>query len=169
MRVNLIKLVHVARRKLSLDDDTYRVMLSEIVPGKTSCRDMTVPELERVLKAMQERGFKRTPGPVKTGSKSAPIVADKIRVIWQIMHEQGFTDDASPAALDAFVMRSTKQKNGGMGVARISWLRGDQASKVLESLKRWHMRCMLEKLPESVTKPTYNRVCERYQALRNVR
>jgi len=169
MRVNLIKLIHVARRKLTLDDDTYRVMLSEIVPGKTSCRDMTAPELEKVLKAMQARGFKRVSSPAKTGIKPAPVVADKIRVIWQIMHEQGFTDDASPAALDAFVMRSTKQKNGGMGVARLGWLRGDHASKVLESLKRWHVRCMLEKLPNRDTKTTYNHVCERYQALRKVK
>lgn len=34
IRANLIKLIHVARRKLALDDETYRSVLSGVVPGK---------------------------------------------------------------------------------------------------------------------------------------
>ena len=50
-RANLIRLIHVARRALALDDDTYRVMIGRVVPGKTSCRDLKPAELERVLHA----------------------------------------------------------------------------------------------------------------------
>lgn len=34
MRANTIKLIHVARRSLGLDDETYRSMLASVVPGK---------------------------------------------------------------------------------------------------------------------------------------
>lgn len=158
-RANLIKLIHVARRELALDDDTYRVMIGRVVPGKTSCRDLKPAELERVLQAMQEQGFKR-----RQPSRTVPAgVTDKIRVIWRIMHREGHVTDGSDKALDAFVQRTTRVKNGGAGVARLAWLRGDQASVVLESLKRWHMRCMLERLPDTGIRRTYERVCELYK------
>lgn len=44
MRANTIKLIHVARRSLGLDDETYRAMLGSIIPGKISCRDMSQSE-----------------------------------------------------------------------------------------------------------------------------
>ncbi|EFY6253291.1 regulatory protein GemA, partial [Shigella sonnei] len=37
-RTSLIKLIHVARRDLQLDDDTYRAFLVQHT-GKTSCRE----------------------------------------------------------------------------------------------------------------------------------
>ncbi|EGE4001738.1 regulatory protein GemA, partial [Shigella flexneri] len=36
---SLIKLIHVARRDLQLDDDTYRTFLVQCT-GKTSCREL---------------------------------------------------------------------------------------------------------------------------------
>ncbi len=161
-RANLIKLNHVAKRKLALDDDTYRAFLSGVVSGKTSCRAMRISELEAVLKALEERGFKKTklsrPQP-----KAAPVVTDKIRVIWLIMRRQGFVFDGTDTALNAFVKRTTSIRNGGEGVARLEWLRGDQASTVLESLKRWHMRCMQEKLPAKGYGLSYERTCDLYR------
>jgi Mu-like prophage protein gp16 len=160
-RANLIKLIHVAKRKLALDDDTYRAFLAGVVPGKTSCRTMRLSELESVLKALEEKGFKKGK-PSLPHPKAAPAVTDKIRVIWGIMYRQGFVFDGTDAALNAFVKRITSIRNGGEGVARLEWLRGDQASTVLESLKRWHMRCMREKLPAKGYGLSYERTCEQY-------
>ncbi|HGC4094660.1 TPA: phage protein GemA/Gp16 family protein, partial [Escherichia coli] len=56
-RTSLIKLIHVARRELQLDDDTYRAFLMQKT-GNISCRELTVTQLEQVLDAMKERGFK---------------------------------------------------------------------------------------------------------------
>ncbi|HHI2407801.1 TPA: phage protein GemA/Gp16 family protein, partial [Escherichia coli] len=53
-RTSLIKLIHVARRDLQLDDDTYRAFLVQCT-GKTSCRELSVAQLEQVLDAMKER------------------------------------------------------------------------------------------------------------------
>lgn len=162
-RTNLIKLIHVAKRKLGLDDETYRAAIAGVVPGKTSCRDMKIGELEQVLKALENKGFKKAKSARLSQPKAAPAITDKIRVIWSVMFLQGFVNDNSDAALNAFIRRTTRIKNGGEGVAKLEWLRGDQASNVLESLKRWHMRCMLERLPDLGIKPTYDRVCDRYK------
>jgi phage gp16-like protein len=160
MRANTIKLIHVARRSLGLDDDTYRQFLSTVVPGKNSCRDMTEKQLQTVFDALKERGFK----PVsKAKPKALSAVVSKIRMVWSVMHRQGFVTSNDDSALDGYVKRITRQKNGGEGVAKLNWLRDENATVVLESLKRWHMRCMLERLPNSGLKPTYERTCERYQ------
>uniref|UniRef100_UPI0005532B05 phage protein GemA/Gp16 family protein n=1 Tax=Edwardsiella tarda TaxID=636 RepID=UPI0005532B05 len=57
MRSNAIKLIHVARRTLGLDDETYRAMLATVIPGKSSCRDMSLQELKKVINALEDKGF----------------------------------------------------------------------------------------------------------------
>ncbi|BBQ83913.1 gp16 family protein [Kluyvera cryocrescens] len=164
MRANTIKLIHVARRTLGLDDETYRVFLSTVVPGKSSCRDMSSAQLQAVLDALKERGFK----PVSSKPKAPSGIAGKIRAVWFTMFNQGFVTSNDTAAIDAYVKRITRQQNGGEGVAKLNWLRDEKARTVLESLKRWHMRCMLERLPDTGIKPIYDRVCERYQIMLNI-
>lgn len=159
MRANTIKLIHVARRSLGLDDETYRVFLGSVVPGKSSCRDMNATQLQAVLDALKARGFK----PVSSRPKQPSAIAGKIRAVWFTMHNHGFVASNDAAAIDAYVKRITRQQNGGEGVAKLNWLRDEKARMVLESLKRWHMRCMLERLPNTGIKPTYDSVCERYQ------
>ncbi|ENU5203608.1 phage protein GemA/Gp16 family protein, partial [Escherichia coli] len=48
MRGKLISAIHVAKRELALDDETYTFVLLAAT-GKTSCRDMSADELSRVL------------------------------------------------------------------------------------------------------------------------
>ncbi|STE16817.1 regulatory protein GemA [Citrobacter sp. wls718] len=161
MRANTIKLIHVARRSLGLDDETYRVFLGSVVPGKRSCRDMSTTQLQAVLDALKERGFR----PVSSRHKASSGIAGKIRAVWFAMHTQGFVTSNDNAAIDSYVKRITRQQNGGEGVAKLNWLRDEKARTVLESLKRWHMRCMLEHLPDNGLKPTYDAVCARYQKM----
>lgn len=165
MRADLIRLIHVARRELHLDDETYRAALVAAVPGKTSCRDMSLTELETVLAAFKARGFKRRLKPVNRGIKSASIPA-KIRVIWQMMHRQGFIASGDAQALNAWVQRQTGKINGGIGVAQLAWLNRDTslATAVLESLKQWHRRCMLADLPPGKVSRGYENLCAFYQA-----
>ncbi|WP_158302320.1 hypothetical protein [Sodalis glossinidius] len=48
-------------------------------------------------------------------------------------------------------------------MAQLAWLNQDSALavKVLESLKCWHWRCMLAKLPPGTAVESYTRVCDR--------
>lgn len=63
-RNDLIKRIHVLKRELSLDDDTYRMVLSNIT-GKLSCKDiMSIEELNLVcvsLSKMKDNRGSRQP------------------------------------------------------------------------------------------------------------
>lgn len=147
-RVPLIKLIHVARRKLQLDDDTYRSVLMRIT-GKQSCRELKVGQLEEVLKALEDKGFKRTRPRSAVRRQRETDVSAKVRGIWQQMHKDGFTHDGSDIALDAFVAKMTIKTNDGQGIASLAWCRGDDLLMVLESLKQWHIREMKAVLASS--------------------
>lgn len=134
-RPRLIKLIHVARRELQMDDDTYRLMLAGMkgLDGATSTADLSVPNLYRVLEQLKKKGFKVRPS--KKGKR--PMAADpqskKIRSLWLQLHERGAVRDPSEEALAKFVQGMTH-------VAALQWLSSDQARQVIESLKRWLQR-----------------------------
>src|SRR5690606_17127052 len=65
-RKRLIKLIHVARRELGMQDEDYRAMLAAMpaLGGKTSSADLGIKGLEIVMRALKARGFKvRSNGP----------------------------------------------------------------------------------------------------------
>ncbi|MDB6374902.1 gp16 family protein [Photorhabdus bodei] len=146
----LIRLIHIAKTKLKLDDDTYRAALASTT-GKMSCCDMSHAELKQVYAAFVERGFKRRFKPhhqrVKSDSTGRVRTAEisKIRAIWITMHQQGFVHDGSESALNKFVMRQTAKINGE-GVAEVGWLTPTLIYPVIESLKKWHLRLMTESM-----------------------
>jgi len=144
-RQRLIRLIHVGKRELGLDDDIYRALLMGSVQ-KDSTSAMSVPELERVLAHMKKSGFTvRHKSPKDRprdsahppGGLSRNIAQDaqskKIRALWLSMHEMGAVRDCSEAALGAYVKRITR-------LDALQWLDGDQASRVIETLKKWQVR-----------------------------
>jgi phage gp16-like protein len=137
-RLPLIKLIHVARRELRMDDDTYRLMLAGMkgLDGATSTADLSVPNLVRVLEQLKQRGFKVHP----KNAQQRPMAADgpsrKIRSMWLTLHGLGAVRDPSEEALAKFVLSMT-------GVAALQWLTGPQASRVIENLKQWQQRVEL--------------------------
>ncbi|EJG5922339.1 DUF1018 domain-containing protein [Salmonella enterica] len=162
-RASLITLIHVARRELRLDEDTYKDAL-HTATGKTSCRDMTQAELSKALAAFEKCGFKVRSKPQNRALKPATVTA-KIRAIWRLMHVQGFLGSDSEAALNAWVRKQTASANGGEGVANYQWLERESAlaSDVLERLKRWHRREMLRSLGLSEReKISYDQTCKRF-------
>ncbi|ECO5043244.1 DUF1018 domain-containing protein [Salmonella enterica] len=164
-RASLITLIHVAKKDLRLDTDTYHDALRAAV-GKTSCRDMSLLELSKVLATFKKRGFKVHSKPQNRALKPATVTA-KIRAIWRLMYAQGFLSSDSEAALNGWVRKQTAPQNGGEGVANYQWLEREPAlaSDVLERLKRWHRREMLRSLGLSEReKISYNQVCQRFAA-----
>ncbi|HHP0485778.1 TPA: gp16 family protein [Vibrio harveyi] len=176
-RNQLIKLIHVAKRELGLDDETYRLSLESEI-GKTSCSKMTIHELESTLSMLQAKGFRLKPrktfkGRLSAKSGSCATTINKITAIWITMAKQGFIHDGSASALDAYVRRMT-HRNEGNGVDHVAWCTPNQAQVVLESLKNWHSRVMLDAMkkmevpyPQHSPK-TYNTICETYSDVMEV-
>lgn len=145
----LIKLIHTAKRQLCIDDETYRALLIAETK-KNSCSKMLKNELEKVYEAMKNKGFNYT------GTKKGHItpmvkVSDrrndinKIRAIWITMGQQGFIFDSRDKALDKYVERMTKTSTGGLGIKTLGWLDSYLAQHVLESIKKWHLRVVIER------------------------
>ena len=153
-RNQLIQLIHVAKRELGLDDDVYRLLL-ESNTAKTSCKSMSIKELESVLSTLENKGFKRKASSNKKSfkrrlsAKSGKVKTDvnKITAIWITMAKQGFVRDGSASALDAYVRRMT-HRNSGEGVDHVAWCSTNQAYQVLEALKSWHRRVMIDYMDE---------------------
>lgn len=124
-RNRLIAAVHAAARKAGLDQDAYRDTLERIT-GKRSAAAMTRAELGRVLDRIN--GLPEAARP----TDRRPHLP-KIRALWWDLYWMGAIDQPGADALSAFVARQT-------GVARIEWLRADQAHRVIEALKDWLTR-----------------------------
>jgi len=154
-RQGLIRLVHVAKRDLALDDETYRAMLVAVT-GEASSADLSVPQLQRVLDHMKRSGFTvRHKSPKDRprdsahppGELSRRIAQDaqskKIRALWLSLHDMGAVRDCSEAALGAYVKRITH-------CDALQWLDADQASRVIETLKKWQFRIQQQTRPKQV-------------------
>lgn len=145
----LIRLIHIAKGQLKIDDETYRTKLDALT-GKTSCAAMTLDQLNAVYQSFKDAGFKRKFNKSTGGARVNPNARGEskaaeipvIRAIWTTMHAQGFVRDGSEASLNGYVKRMTFKLNGGRGagVAEVGWLDGRLAAQVLETLKNWHLR-----------------------------
>lgn len=175
----LLTLVHVGRRELGLDDEDYRALL-ESVTGARSAKGLKAAQLEDVVKAMKDLGFKVKGGPTSRRSppSSAHVQAPevrKLRAIWITMYQDGLLHDGSDDALGSFIRKMTANANGGVGINRAEWLTSAQAERVLEALKKWHIRLMTaaieargESVPETLShrpdaKPGYDLIRDAYE------
>lgn len=134
-RVRLIKLIHVARRELQMDDDTYRLMLAGMkgLGGATSTADLSVPNLYRVLEQLKQKGFKARPNKSAKRPPAADPQSRKIRSLWLTLRDLGVIRDPSEEALLKFVRGMTE-------VEALQWLTFEQASLVIEAMKKWIAR-----------------------------
>jgi len=143
-RQALIRVVHVAKRELGLDEEAYRDVLQSAT-GKRSTSDMAEFELRRLLDHLKTCGFK-----VKSARKSArkhDVPMDqheqsrKIRALWLQLADMGIIRDPSEAALCRWIKRETS-------VEAMAWLDVDQASRCIEKLKKWSQRIIWKREAE---------------------
>lgn len=132
-RAKAIQLIHIARNKLDVSDDAYRVMLQNLT-GKDSCSKMDDRQLANVLAHLRGRGFKISGKPREMPMADFPM-GRKIWVLWQDLAKVGLVRDKSQKALDAWLLGET-------GVARLIWLKQEpeQAHQAIEKLKQWLSR-----------------------------
>lgn len=91
VRLSLIKLIHVARRELRMDGDTFRLMLASMtgLEGATSSADLSIPDLQRVLEQLKQRGFTVRPKKVQQRPKADDGQSRKIRSLWLPLYGLG--------------------------------------------------------------------------------
>ncbi len=135
----LIKLIHIAKSKLNIDEMSYRLMLERLTK-KNSSKDMTIPELHIVLTELQKKGFKVT---TKKQLPTRTNIAKKIKVVWSQMAKEGIVRDGSLEALNSFarnVVNPILRKQGRVEILNVAALDNYYATLVLERLKKWQER-----------------------------
>lgn len=131
---HLKTLLHVGKKELGMDEETYRLMLVGVSkdPQRNSSSLLSLQELELAVDRMKASGFK-----VRATKKDRPQAGDdqskKIRSLWLQLHDLGSVRDPSEKALASFVLGQTQ-------VADLHWLSSKQAGALIERLKRWVAR-----------------------------
>ena len=137
-KLNLIKLIHVAKTKLGLDDDVYRDIL-ESTTGKTSSKLLTPAQLEAVLDRLKQLGFEVESN--KTGVKNLASDAQSklIRHLWLQLYHAGQVKNGSEKALAKFIENRVK-------VSALQFLSTESADMVINHLRQWCKRCGIERV-----------------------
>ncbi len=136
-RKSLLTKIHIAKKDLNLDDDTYRAMLMRIT-GKNSCKTMTIGELYKVLGSFESKGFKVKSKPFKKVTSKNNLVP-KMLAIWNDMYRNKIITDNSPQALTAFARKMINRKDNIL-ILNLQALNKDEAILVIETLKQWQKR-----------------------------
>jgi phage gp16-like protein len=129
--VRLKRLIQVGKKQLEMADESYRAMLKSVT-RKDSTKGMTVSELESVVSRLVRLGFRIKAKP-DDRVQAQDRQAKKIRALWLELATAKLVRDSSETALAAYVKRQT-------GVEALQWLSSEQASQVIEALKKWQGR-----------------------------
>lgn len=133
-----ITLIHVAKQKLGMDDDTYRDMLWTVARVKSST-ELDFAGRKKVLDHMKASGFKvispragTTPRPRSSADK-APMVA-KVRALLIAL------DNKPDAYADGMSRHMFK-------VDRFEWCTPQQLGKIIAALSYQQQRSVMENKP----------------------
>ncbi len=144
--LNQRKLIHVAKRQLGMDEETYREMLRNVA-GVSSSTELTLQMFQAVIDHLVSCGFKKTPGEYdysgfvaykekwrKTGMRpgmATPGQLASIEAAWDHMRwywapDEGFGN--RELALRGFLRKR-------FGASDLRFLNFDQAHGCIEALK----------------------------------
>lgn len=129
-RKTLTAKIHIAKKDLALDDETYRALLQSAV-GKDSCSKMTIPELCIVLSTMKQKGFK--PKATKFKSQKRPAPKPSKEVYLAKITALLTTHQLPPSYADGIAKKA-------FGVDFVHWLEVWQLQKVIQMLAVYDRR-----------------------------
>ena len=128
-----IRMIHVAKTKLNLDDERYRALLTGACGVESSKEIKTWKQYDAVMAAFAALGFdyktkKYRAGIAPPEGRNPKWISEKqeeyIRGLWRLVAR-----DKSDKARDSFIERIT-------GTAHIEWLRKYQATDVIVALRK---------------------------------
>ena len=138
----LLGKIAIAVKQLGLPDESLRDILHRRY-GVRSRTQLTEAQLGELVEHFKTLGF-REAAPQAQGRKAGRRTkadhpeARKMRALWLTLWHLGAVRDPSETALIAFAKRVTGGKLAG--ISAIQWIKGEQATAVIEALKDWAVR-----------------------------
>ncbi|NML88367.1 regulatory protein GemA [Sphingobium sp. TB-6] len=129
----LLAKVHLAKKQLGLDGDTYQGVLMRVA-GVTSAGSCTVPQLRLVVSDFERLGFSSKARKSSGAPRADHPVARKARTMWISLALLCAIDINPSAAIKsdkALEMFAKRQ----LGSEKLQWANQSQADKLIEALK----------------------------------
>lgn len=114
--------IHLAKKQLGLDDDTYRAILARVC-GVKSAADLNARQMPLVLQEFQRLGWK----PVKTNQGKRPNPAASKAALMGKIEAQLSTANRSWAYADGMAQHMFK-------VEKVDWLDEKQLLRLIQAL-----------------------------------
>ncbi|WP_454840983.1 gp16 family protein [Pseudomonas hormoni] len=116
--------IHIAKKDLGLDDETYRALLARVA-GVRSAKDLNPRQIGAVLAEFSRLGWESAPAK-KHGRKAPAAAPDRVKLVGKI---EAFLAEAkrSWAYADGMAMRMFQ-------VERVEWLDPAQLQKMVAAL-----------------------------------
>jgi phage gp16-like protein len=120
--------IHIAKKELALDDDTYRAMLQQVT-NHHSCADMYISDLYKVMEHLKKLGYK--PAARKFGKRPNPP-KDKEALMGKVealLADRGLHWNYAHAMAQRMFQ-----------VEKVDWLDRDQLWRLVASLQKHAQR-----------------------------
>lgn len=126
-RRTLIAKIHIAKKDLAMDDETYRDVLQRVT-GKDSCKNMSVAELKKVISDMKRLGFtpKQTAQSIQKHGRKPTTTEDRQALLSKV--------EAILADNDLHWHYAHAIGKQMFGVDFVHWLPADKLYKVVQAL-----------------------------------
>lgn len=125
--------IHIARKDLALDEDTYRAVLWTVSRVRSS-KDLDWTGRKKLLEHFRAKGWKPQPPKAARAAKPVPHGQDAlVKSLWNELHAAGKVRDPSDAALGSWLKRNRWPE-------RPEWLNARQVTRAIEALKKWLAR-----------------------------
>jgi phage gp16-like protein len=142
-----IKLIHIGRTALQMDEDSYRALIASKGNGATSSKSLTAPQRQAVLAHMKACGFKPKAQPGSAAARAngwarSPEVT-KLRALWWALADaQAVTRPESHQACDdainAWAVRQLS--TAAVPLEALRFASSEQMQALIEALKQWARR-----------------------------
>lgn len=142
-----IKLIHIGRSALQMDEDSYRALIARLGNGATSSKGLNAMQRRAVLDHMKLCGFKPRPQPGSAAARNngwhhTPEMT-KLRALWWALADVDAVTrpDSHQACDDAINAWAVRQLSTGKPpLDALRFASGEQMQTLIEALKQWANR-----------------------------
>lgn len=145
-RNNDLARIHIAKKDLHLDDDTYRQIIRNIGGAESgSASDLSFQGRVKVIQHFTSQGWKPKSGRSRNAVKSPGMASNGqiryIRYIWIRLADNDVVKRREEAGLRAWIQSATSHIDPQkVGYAAPEFLPKQVAAEVIEQLKKWAKR-----------------------------
>lgn len=126
--------IHIARKDLGLDEDTYREIIRDVGKAASgSAADLTPAGRARVLGRFRERGWQPRRRAVRQSTDWRRPRIKKITALWCALADAGVVQNRSEASMVKWCAGITRKP-------KLEWADSDDLNRCIEGLKDWARR-----------------------------